>query len=470
MPKQVKDKSKATRMIHVKEAIQKYGKCSHREISEYVSTKIGSDPKSSSFKKAIYNDLNGFIGDNIIGVEYRTRDGETIPLDEEDDYLNKRNSFYYILGDESETDGAGLLKEMGIRFQPQKSSLPEWKVSNIKNKHLPKKDKVFVMLPIHSQYLALEVNKDEVPLTLIIAGDGQYTPSHEKLDTVFDSHKVALLSIPEEYLEESSVDRLGHFFIDIYKNDDEKIECNIDYLVDKGTAMQIDKKIEENKGKWETVLKERDFSRALYSKNISLIYDFIEENEIQEDEKLTEDLKSKLLSLMPKWFAQHFDQVSTALDLKKKAYQDYKKYDDAFQELDKISCVDYDDVKISKVTYSRVNDFIDDANVAGKLKLPPVSMKGKVKNLGNRNTLHARKPPKFNGKKVVYKRDFSKMEQTENFQMWTNLHCKPNELPINIKSGPRFQIIVSDFYPDSSYTQKELDKLYKVPVKKKKAA
>ena len=469
MPKQVRDKTKATRMILVLEAIKRHGKCSPKDIAYFVSQKIDIDPQKESFKKAIHNDLKSLLGDNIVGIEYRTRDGELIPLGDEDKFKNKRNVFYFLLGEESETKGAGLFKKIGIHFQPQKSSFPEWKVSDVKNKFLPNKNSVCVLFRINSKYLSLETELDDLPFTLVIAGESKDLPSHDKLKSEFDSDKVSFLSIPDEYLEGfSAYNRLGHFYLKIYKDSKDKIKCDIDYLIDKNHKKELNTVIEDNRVKWEKALEKRETAKEKLFRTIEVLNNFQEEYEVQDCDPLEQSQIEQLnhyLSTKVNGNIPMFENINQLKNTIKDAYQNASK---EFDSIDTLSCTGYDDVEFSKITYSRVNDFIDDANTNGRLKLPPKDKVGELKNLGDKNKFHARKPPKIKQtKKTTAKFSYSKMESTEKFFIWTKLHDIKEALPVNIKVGPNLQIIVSDFYPNSSYSQKELDILYK---SKKKAA
>jgi hypothetical protein len=472
MPKQVKDRPKAIRMMLVKEAIEKHGKCSHGEICPYVARKIDANPEKESFQRAIRNDIKDLIGDNILGIEYRTRNGEVIPFGEEDKFKNAYNTYYYILGDESETAGAGLFKDLNIHFQPQKLSSPEWKVSNVKNKLQPKKDSVCLLMRINSKYLCLETEIGDLPFTLVVAGEGKKNPSHEELKAEFDSDRVSFISIPDEYLEGvNSEKRLGHFYIQVYESRlNQKTKCTVDYVVDTSEEERLEKVISENEEKWELALKVRNYEYRRLKELMSSVYSFREDNEIDDKEILNNKHKKSLLEVVPEKFEKLIKKVNNLEELMKEAKDDYNTASEEFAKIDNLSCVQYDDVSFSNITYSRVNDFIDDANIEGGLRLPSSKDKGRAKNIGNRTKFHARKPPKR--KKVaqkVSKRSPSQMEMTEKFFIWTNLYDEANsELPINVKVGPRFQLLVCDFYTDSSYSQKELDSIYK--TKNKKAA
>ena len=213
MPKQIKDKNKSTRMRYALDAIEHHGRCSHKEITEFVANKIDTDPELSSFKKAIHNDIKDLIKDHHIGIEYFTPAGEPIPLGEEDNHKNKRTQ-YFMIGGEGQIKGGSLLEKVSAFFRPQKISSPAWQIFDVKNKSYPQSSQICLLFRINNKSFSLETDKDQLPFKIVVARKDQYIPSTEEIEKDFGS-RASLLLLPWQFISSPKKgDKLGHFVLD----------------------------------------------------------------------------------------------------------------------------------------------------------------------------------------------------------------------------------------------------------------
>lgn len=450
MPKQVKDKNKSTRMMFVKEAIEKHGKCSHKEISQYVAQKIDAVASDKNFKKAIYNDLDSLIGDNIVGIEYRTRSGEIIPIGEEDDYKNKRNSFYYILGGEEETDGATLLKNSGIFFQKQKSSLPQWKVSDVKNKDQPMEDVVCLLFKSQNNYLSIETPILDLPAKIIVGSIGNKAPSLDEIESVYGNKASALL-FPSDFIQPYSDNIFGQFVLSLGVNKSNDIYLGYEAitpnkkeisLVTKENLTQINVQLHLYSFWYEIKFapKMGDYKGL----NIEDFSDAI----LKELEKNNEDsIEDKILFMQNVYCLGKERYLAELLREKQTHNIPFGRYG---QHADYAKYVELAD----KVGYSRINDFIHDAKANGTLYIPSITEPVTRKNKGNENTFHAKKPPSKQSKTVAKKVDISRLHATKKFQIWSSPEEREYRLPIGIRVEPDLEIYITDIYARSSYKKK----------------
>jgi len=228
VPKQIKDKNKSTRMKYALDAIESYGRCSHKEITEFVAKKIDANQKLPSFKKAIHNDIKDLIKDHHICVEYFTPAGEPIPIGEEDIHKNKRTQ-YFIIGGESQIKGGSLLNNVGAFFRPQRISSPSWQITNAKNKNTPQKKQLCILFRINNKSFSLETDKDQLPFKIVIARKDHYIPSDVEIEREFGS-RASLLLLPWQFISSpKSNDKLGHFVISFNEFED-KVQVVVTFI------------------------------------------------------------------------------------------------------------------------------------------------------------------------------------------------------------------------------------------------
>lgn len=227
MPKQIKDKNKSTRMKYALDAIEHNGRCSHKEISEYVARKIDANPTLSSFKKAIHNDIKDLIKDHHIGIEYFTPAGDPIPLGEEDNYKNKRTQ-YFLIGGEGQIKGGKLLKRFNSMFVPQQISSPSWEILKLTSTGSITSGKIGIILTILGHSYIIQTNKDELPCRIAVARHNNYLPSQEVLGGQFGK-RTSLLLLPWKFLSSSKEDQLCHFIINLTLKDNQ-VYATIEFL------------------------------------------------------------------------------------------------------------------------------------------------------------------------------------------------------------------------------------------------
>lgn len=425
------------------QALERHGKCSHKEISQFVANKLDANSSDKSFKKNIYNDLDGLIGDNVVSVEYRTRDDELIPLGEEDNYKNKRNCFYYLIGSDTDFLGGGLLKKAGIKFQKQKSSLPQWKVSDVRTKDQPTEDVVCLLFKSQNKYLCLEAPLLDLPANIVVGGVGNTTPDVEIIDKNFGG-KTSLLLFPSEFLSPSGDNSFGDFLLNIDNNSQRKLSIGFQFLQNDGSLNdrmklrlnEINQQIHLHDFWVNSFLETNNQYKEMLGKNKNPknILDEISSSFKGEDE---ESLASKILFLENIFCLGKEEYLIHLLNER--------------NNLSETSNIKFEDkIKIAKsIGYSRINDFIHDAKAKGTLYVPSIIEKIERKNKGDKNTFHGKKPPQ--AKKV---QSISRLHATEKFQLWENAKESTFSLPIGIKINPGLEIYITDIYANSSYKKK----------------
>lgn len=441
--------------MFVKEAIEKHGKCSHKEISQYVATKIDADISDKNFKKAVYNDLDSLLGDNIVGIEYRTRAGELIPIGEEDDYKNKRNSFYFLIGGEEEIDGVGLFKEAGINFIKQFSSVPEWKVSNVKHKDQPLKDVVCLFLKHSDKYLSLETALEDLPASIYFSGKGGFVPTSNEIKSIVNN-KTSLIMLPSPYLELPTNDSLGEFYINFFIDDNDVIKAKIGYC---NSTSENSIGVINSKKHYEQIQNQikliNDWVPTFFKENPSLNR-CKTTSRYEEFDDYMKLVKKSLLNNQDDLIAEKLLTLENIFLYGSENYLENLKENLFFCEKSmkqSINRSSWRQIEVCENDYYRVNDYIDDAKANEPLCKPSIVDIVDRTNKGNENTLHAKKPPKKTKVKSQAK-IVSRMDSTEKYQQWEPLQEKTYSLPFSIKIGYDLEILIADIYANSSFNKK----------------